>query len=128
MAPRQRGQIMTAKTVAVIALGALAATGSVSAQSVGTQHSLPDLTGLYRCVSNCAGAGLARIVQRGWELHLTNEAGDPVEAWIDRPGHINSRSWNECAVYSPDGFTIQFNSGSVWVLLRPMPGGGWKQW
>jgi hypothetical protein len=114
---------MTAKTVAVIALGALAATGA-SAQSVGT----PDLTGLYRCVSDCAGAGPARVVQRGWELHLTNEAGEPVEAWIDRPGHINSHSWNECAVYSPDGFTIQFNSGAVWVLLEPMPGGGWKQW
>jgi hypothetical protein len=119
---------MTVKTVAVIALATLAAISSASAQSVGTQHSLPDLTGLYRCVSNCVGAGQARIVQHGWELHLTNEAGASVEAWIDRPGHINSHFWSECAVYSPEGFTIQFNSGAVWVLLQPVPGGGWKQW
>jgi hypothetical protein len=25
------------------------------------------------------------------------------------------------AVYSPSGFTIQFNNGSVWVLLEPTP-------
>jgi hypothetical protein len=47
-------------------------------------------------------------------------------AWIDRAGHINSQAWN--AVYSPDGFTIQFNSGTVWVLLQPLPGAPFKQW
>jgi hypothetical protein len=28
---------------------------------------------------------------------------------------------NEGAVYSPDGFTIQFNRASVWVLTDPQP-------
>jgi hypothetical protein len=116
---------MTAKTFALIALGALAATHA-SAQSVGTQRSLPDLTGLYRCVRNCAGAGPAHIVQRGWELRLTNEIGEPAEAWIDWPGHIKSHSWN--AVYSPDGFTIQFYNGAVWVLVDPRPVPGWNRW
>jgi hypothetical protein len=118
---------MAAKIFALIALSALAATDA-SAQSVGTQYSLPDLTGSYRCVRNCAGAGPAHITQRGWELHLINETGQPAEARIAWPGHIKSHSWNECAVYSPDGFTIQFNSGTVWVLVDPLPGGGWKQW
>jgi hypothetical protein len=31
---------------------------------------------------------------------------------------------NEGAVYSPDGFTIQFNHGSVWVLVNPEPFAG----
>jgi hypothetical protein len=62
------------------------------------------------------------------ELHLTNEIGEPAEAWKDWPGHIKSRSWNVCAFYSLDGFTIQFNSGAVWVLVDPRPVPGWKQW
>ena len=123
----QRGGVMTAKTFALIALGALAATNA-SAQSVGTQPSLPDLTGVYRCVRNCAGPGPAHIFQRGWELHITNEAGEPLTAWINRPGHIQSRSLNDCAVYSPDGFTIQFCGGAVWVLVEPQPGAPFKQW
>jgi hypothetical protein len=28
---------------------------------------------------------------------------------------------NEGAVYSRDGFTIQFSHGSVWVLVEPQP-------
>jgi hypothetical protein len=120
-------QIMTAKILGLIALGALVATDA-SAQAVGTQHLPPDLGGLYRCVRNCAGPGPARIAQRGWELYLTNENGQPAQAWIDWPGHIKSQSWDDCAVYSPDGFTIQFNRGAVWVLVDPTMGGGWKQW
>jgi hypothetical protein len=118
---------MRASMIALIALTALAATGA-SAQSVGTQHLPPDLTGLYRCVHNCAGRGMARIAQRGWDLYFTNEIGQRAEAWIDRPGHIRSRSSDECAVYSADGFTIQFDHGAVWVLVEPLPGAGWKQW
>ncbi len=69
----------------------------------------------------CAGPGSARVIQTGWELSLTNEAGQPSRAWIDGPGHIWAESWNEGAVYSPDGFTIQFNGGRVWVLVEPRP-------
>jgi hypothetical protein len=57
---------------------------------------------------------------RGRQLSLTNENGQASSAWIDWPGHIWT-SLNEGAVYSPDGFTIQFNNGSVWILLEPTP-------
>jgi hypothetical protein len=113
---------MTAETAA-LTLGALPASRRVSAQSVGAQHSLPDLTGLYRCVRNCAGAAPARVLQRGWELDLTNEAGGPVKAWIDRLGHINSYSWSKCAIYRRMA-PIQFNSGVIRVLLQP---GAWRR-
>lgn len=112
---------MTVKMFALVALSALATTDA-SAQSVGTQFWVPNLSGLYRCVHNCAGAGRARITRNGWELNLTNEIGQSSRAWIDWPGHIWAQSWNEGAVYSPDGFTIQFNRGTVWVLIEPMPG------
>ena len=113
---------MAAKAFGLISLSVLAATGA-QAQSAG---SLPDLTGVYRCVQNCAGTAPAHIFQRGWELHLTNEDGEPAVAWIDRAGHINSQAWN--AVYSPDGFTIQFYNGAVWVLVDPRPVPGWNRW
>jgi hypothetical protein len=110
---------MTGKLIALVALGALAATDA-SAQSVGTQPWIPNLSGVYRCVHNCAGVRVTHVIQRGRELSLTNGAGQASSAWIDWPGHI-STSWNEGAVYSADGFTIQFNNGSVWVLLDPTP-------
>jgi len=112
---------MTVKLMALVALGALAAAANASAQAVGTQFWIPNLSGVYRCVHNCAGRGLAHLTQSGGELNLTNEIGQPSRAWIDGPGQIWAQAWNEGAVYSPDGFTIQFNSGSVWVLVDPTP-------
>jgi hypothetical protein len=111
-------QVMTAKMAALVALGALAATNA-SAQSVGTQHWVDDLSGVYRCVQRCVGGHLIHLGQTGWSLEVTNEAGQSSQAWIQRPGHIWT-SWNDAAVYSADGFTIQFNSGTIWVLVEPM--------
>jgi hypothetical protein len=85
----------------------------------------PGLSGQFRCIQGCAGglAGLAFVTQNGWDLNLVNELGQPTRAWIDWPGHIWVQSWNEGAVYSPDGMTIQFDNGTVWtkniVLLVP---------
>jgi hypothetical protein len=67
------------------------------------------------------GARLAHITQNGWQLSLTNEIGQPSRAWIERPGYIWAQSWNEGAVYSADVVTIQFNRGSVSVLVEPTP-------
>lgn len=53
---------------------------NASAQLIGTQHPLPASPG---CTEAYA---------------IVPEIGSPV--------HIKSHSWNECAVYSPDGFTI----------------------
>jgi hypothetical protein len=112
---------MNGKLMTLVALGGLASAANASAQAVGTQFWVPNLSGVYRCVHNCAGGGLPHVIQSGGELNLINEIGQPSRAWIDGPGHIWTQAWNEGAVYSPDGFTIQFNSGSVWVLVEPTP-------
>ena len=99
--------------IAVSALGLL--TTAASAQ-------VP-LSGTYQCVANCSGPGLAYVTQNGWDLRLVNEAGGSSRAWIDYRGHIWAQNWDEGAVFSPDGLTIQFDRGTVWrrVLLPPPP-------
>jgi hypothetical protein len=111
---------MSPKTMALATLIALVACDA-SAQAIGTQDRVPNLSGLYRCVRNCAGASLARITAHGWQITLTNELGQTSKAWIDWPGRIWVLALNEGAFYSPDGFTIQFNGGTVWVLVEPGP-------
>lgn len=110
---------MRLRLIALLALSAFAATNA-SAQAVGTQSWIPNLSGVYRCVNRCAGVGVVRIMQRGRELNLVDPYGRPAAAWIEAPGHIWT-AWQEGAVYSPDGFTIQFAGGTVWVLLEPTP-------
>jgi len=75
------------------------------------------LSGQFQCIAGCAGgsAGPAFVTQNGWDLNLVNEIGQPSRAWIDWPGHIWVQSWNEGAVYSTDGMTIQFDNGTVWA-------------
>jgi hypothetical protein len=112
---------MTRKLIALVVLGGLAVATDASAQAVGTQFWPPNLSGVYRCVHHCLGRGLPHVMQSGPELNLTNELGQPSAAWIHVPGHIWAQAWDEGAVYSPDGFTIQFDNGSVWVLVEPTP-------
>jgi hypothetical protein len=107
--------------IVVLALLTVLAGTDTSAQAAGTQSWAPNLSGLYRCVHSCAGPRLARVVARGWQLTLTVENGETTRAWIDWPGHIWVPALNEGAVYSADGFTIQFERGSVWVLVDPEP-------
>jgi len=112
---------MKARLLALSALIALAATGA-SAQGV-------NLSGRYICVRNCVGGapGPAFVTQNGYDLNLVNEVGEPSRAWVDYPGHIWAEYWDEGAVFSPDGMTIQFDRGSVWqrdlgpVLPPPPP-------
>jgi len=86
-----------------------------------------NVSGQFQCIQGCAGGvpGLAFVTQNGWQLNLVNELGQPTRAWIDWPGHIWAQSWNEGAVYSPDGMTIQFDNGTVWQrslqVLQPIP-------
>jgi hypothetical protein len=76
----------------------------------------PGLSGQFQCIAGCAGvAGPAFVTQNGWDLNLVNEIGQPSRAWIDWPGHIWVQSWNQGAVYSADGMTIQFDNGTVWA-------------
>jgi hypothetical protein len=86
-----------------------------------------NVSGQFECIQGCAGGlpGLVFVTQNGWDLNLVNELGQPTRAWVDWPGHIWAQSWNEGAVYSPDGMTIQFDNGAVWQrslqLLEPIP-------
>jgi hypothetical protein len=88
-----------------------------------------NLSGPFQCLEGCAGGppGTAFVTQNGRDLNLVNELGQPTKAWIDWPGHIWAQNWNEGAVYSPDGMTIQFDNGTVWrrnielLVLRPNP-------
>jgi len=112
---------MRSKAFALVTALIAATTTNAFAQAVGSQYSVPNLSGVYRCVQHCAGPRFAYIMARGWELTLTNQAGEAIRAWIDWPGHIRVPALNETAVYSPDGFTIQFSRGPVWVLVDPEP-------
>jgi len=111
---------MRVKSFAVAMLAFLVAS-EASAQSV-------NLTGTYKCVEACR-AGLAGysafITQNGPDLNLLNEAGQPSRAWPDwfAPAtRIWIDAWNEGAVYSPDGMTIQFDNGTIWQRdLGPPP-------
>lgn len=82
-------------------------------RSASAQVPVP-LSGQYQCLQNCRGPGFAYVTQYGWDLNVVNEAGQPSRAWIDYPGHIWAQSWQEGAVYSADGLTIQFDDGTVW--------------
>ena len=75
-----------------------------------------NLSGQVVCVEGCAAGqpGLAFVTQNGWDLNLVNELGQPTRGWVDWPGHIWAQNWNEGAIYSPDGMTIQFDNGTVW--------------
>ncbi len=81
------------------------------------------LSGQFQCIAGCAGGGPAFVTQNGWDLNIVNEIGQPSRAWIDYPGHIWVQSWNQGAVYSTDGMTIQFDNGTVWaksvILVMP---------
>jgi hypothetical protein len=64
------------------------------------------------------------VTQTGYQLNLVNEGGVASRGWIDYPGHIWVEAWNEGAICSPDGNTIQFDRGSVWeryVAAAPPP-------
>jgi len=105
---------MRTKVFVLVALSTLVA-------SAGSAQVVVNLSGPYQCVQNCAGPGPAFVTQNGWDLNLTNEVGQPSRAWIDFPGHIWAQYWNEGAVYSPDGMTIQFDRGTVWQRILPQP-------
>jgi hypothetical protein len=118
---------MLRKTLVLAVMGVLAVIPA-SAQIIGSQFSVPNLSGVYRCVQNCIGGRLGYVSQRGWELSLATGPYEGSRAWIDHPGHIWSLQWNEGALYSPDGMMIQFDHGMVWVLLEPTPMPGLASW
>ena len=117
---------MKASTVLLVAMSLFAAKAA-SAQAIGSQTWIPDLSGTYRCVQYCGGRHLVHIQQYSRQLEVS-DGNRTVTAWIGASGHI-STSWNEAGVYSPDGTTIQFAGGAVWVLVEPtpVPGRTWNE-
>ncbi len=99
-----------------IALSAAVVSSDASAQGI-------NLSGRWQCVAACLGpqGSFAYITQNGWDLNVLNEAGQPSRAWIDYPGHIWVERANQGAIYSPDGFTVQFDSGTVWQRAPEVP-------
>ena len=100
-----------------IALSATMLASGASAQSI------INLSGTWQCMSQCFGppGGIAYITQNGWDLNVANTAGVASRAWIDYPGHIWLEGSNEGAIYSPDGFTLQFDNGTIWQRAPEMP-------
>ena len=107
---------MTRLSIAIGTVAMLAAT-SASGQSV-------DLTGTYQCVQNCRGGMLAHVTQNGPSLNLVTETGVASRAWPDWYAPA-TRIWvdlyNISAVYTPDGSTIQFDNGTIWLRYVPPP-------
>jgi hypothetical protein len=102
-------------------LGALAVAAALGATDASAQD--VNLTGRWQCVTLCAGppGGFAFITQYGRELNMVDDAGRPSRAWVDYPGRIWVEQANQGAVYSPDGFALQFDGGAVWQRVLEMP-------
>jgi len=97
-------------------LGTIAALAAFVATDASAQ-TVVNLSGRYVCVRGCATGviGLpAFVTQNGSEMNLVNEAGVPSRAWVDWPGHIWAASYQEGAIYSPNGLVIQFDRGTIW--------------
>ena len=82
-----------------------------------------NLTGRYRCVELCQAppGGYAYITQNGTEMNVVNDVGEASRAWVDYPGRIWVDRANQGAVYSPDGFRVQFDRGTVWERAPELP-------
>jgi hypothetical protein len=102
-------------------LGAIALSVTMLASGASAQNA--NLNGRWQCMALCAGppGGFAFITQNGWDLNVLNDAGVPSRAWIDYPGHMWVERANQGALFSPDGFTLQFDRGTIWQRAPEMP-------
>ncbi len=111
------------KPTLITLFGAVAA---IAASTTAASAQVLSLSGQYQCVQRCVAGPLASympayITQADRQLNLVNEAGVPSRGWIDYPGYLWAEAWNEGAVYSPDGMTIQFDRGTVWRRVVELP-------
>jgi hypothetical protein len=108
-------RIMKALFTAIVLSATLAASGA-SAQG-------SNLSGRWQCMAQCLGppGGFAFITQNGWELNIVNDVGIASRAWEDYPGHIWIERVNMGALYSPNGFTLQFDNGTIWQRAPELP-------
>jgi hypothetical protein len=102
---------------------AIVAAGSLLASGAPAQVEGVNLNGRYQCVASCLGppGSHAFITQYGWQLNVVNDAGEPSRGWVDYPGRIWIERASQGALYSPDGATIQFDGGTIWLRLPDAP-------
>ena len=102
-------------------LAAIAVSATMMASGASAQNA--NLSGRWQCMALCLGptGGFSFITQNGWDLNLVNESGTASRAWVDYPGHIWIDRAQEGAIYSPDGFTLQFDRGTIWQRAPEMP-------
>ena len=100
---------------AIVLSATLAASGA-SAQGA-------NLSGRWQCMALCIGppGGYAFITQNGWDLNIVNDVGMASRAWEDYPGHIWIDRVDMGAIYSPNGFTLQFDNGTIWQRAPELP-------
>ena len=83
------------------------------------------LNGPYHCVQLCQPgfeAAPIYITQNHDQLNIVDEAGVAGRAqldWFSRRFWVYA--WNNGAVFTPDGVTIQFDNGRVWERGQPLP-------
>ena len=100
-------------------VSALAMTAALVATDASAQVLGVSLSGRYRCVAYCPGAGrIALVTQNGWDFNVVNNAGQASRGWVDWPGHIWVLQANQGGIYSPDGNRIQFDNGAIWRRAR----------
>jgi hypothetical protein len=107
----------------VFVLAASAAAAIMAASATAASAQVINLSGQFQCVQGCVAGppALAYVTQTQWELNLVNEGGIASRGWINYPGRIWAFNWNEGAIYSPDGMTIQFDNGAVWQRVVELP-------
>lgn len=96
---------------------------SVTLTASGASAQGVNLSGRWQCMALCLGppGGFSFITQYAWDLNVVNDIGIASRAWVDYPGHIWIERVNEGAVYSPDGFTLQFDNGTIWQRAPMLP-------
>jgi hypothetical protein len=104
-------------------LGVIAISAALGVTEATAQVQGVDLNGRWLCVANCLGApgSPAFITQNGWELNVVNDAGQPSRGWVDYPGRLWVQLANQGAIYTPDGFRIQFDGGTIWQRAPLLP-------
>jgi hypothetical protein len=97
--------------------GGGAAASADTAPSAGTPV---NLTGQYRCISQCSPTvgRYISVAQRDWDFNVASSAGLSSRGWVNSPGRIWVAGLNQAGSYAPDGRFIQIDGGSTWRRMR----------
>jgi hypothetical protein len=123
---KQGGIVMKFSSVAfVLSIAAAAFVGAALAQTStawgdGTNSSLPDLAGTYKCEGDetaCGWSGWTfTMTQSGSDLEIKNEKGDVGRVKLTSRISLSAGPiWNMLGtIVSPDNSVIQWSNGTTW--------------